>query len=412
MSHLGVRSLEPGAVNGRLAEVTGSNDAARYRGFSCAHELFDDELLESAVTHYRRALRTFLSRHSAELERSGNGVVALCRSWLETPTRFTTIWHLAFAKMREVLVLRLPEQDVVEAAARLALRMCETGALGRFDLALQRPARFRWGRWLLPACDRLELVAREDGCELSMFHGSESRQLRLWRAERGEWEADGADPIAEVVHGPDRFNVFFPSTPEGFEHMEAELDADDTRQIWRALTQTFDVITEHAPVYLPWVRRVLRNLIPVKPHPGKYMGGASYRDNPGTVALSLAGSDPPVGLAANLVHECAHQHFHLVRTAGPLDDGSDDSLYFSPFVGEQRDIASILLTYQAFANEALLLRTCELSGLGDPHAGERAAMIRTTLAPLEVALSASPGLTPLGHALWRPVARHLAETYA
>jgi len=151
-------------------------------------------------------------------------------------------------------------------------------------------------------------------------------------------------------------------------------------------------------------------MIPIQPEPGGYVGGGSLRDNPGVVKLPF--EREPVGLAANLGHETGHQHYFLARGAGRIDDGSDTGLHYSPFVEADRDLTSIVLTYHAFANEALVLRTCEKAGIDDPYAGERAILLRDTLAPLEDLLTKKEKvLTALGRAMWEPVATRLGEAF-
>lgn len=393
-----------------------ADDIDRYRGFSTPHLDFDEAFMQDvAATHYRRALRTFVSRHDARLEERGaRGLGDLLRRWFDSPVCFETAWHIAFGRMREVLAYESTPADVALAAARLGLRLCETGATGRWSIPLEGAARFRFGRFVLPACDGLEVVADADVIALTLTASGERASLELRRTATGEWqlEGDGAARIPTFDTGSRRVGLLYPDTPEGRENMEHELvvDADEERAIMRGYRSAFDVLREHAPRYIPWVNRLLRHLVPVKPAPGGYIGGGSLRDNPGTVKLPYA--QEPVELAANLAHECAHQHYFLLRCAGRVDDGSDTNLYFSPFVGVDRDLATILLTYHAFANECLVLRRCELAGAQAPVAGARAALLRETLVPLEEILERGAALTPMGQALWQSARDELRRAFS
>jgi HEXXH motif-containing protein len=125
----------------------------------------------------------------------------------------------------------------------------------------------------------------------------------------------------------------------------------------------------------------------------------------------VAFANPPVELAANLAHEATHQYYFLLRAAGRTEDGSDTNLYYSSFVKQNRDLNSIVLSYHAFANEALFARTCELNGIKDPAAGERAEFLRKNLLPLEEILLKTTALTPLGRGLWAPVYKRLQDAY-
>ncbi|MBX3190378.1 MAG: hypothetical protein KF819_25485 [Labilithrix sp.] len=396
--------------------VTTTSEYDRYRGFSCPHEAIDEDFMRRiAATHYRRALRTFVARHGVFLRETGSGVVDLFERWLaeDASSRdFETMWHVAFGKMREVLAQRMGDDEVALSGARVGLRLAEMGREGRFSVKLASPERLRFGRYVLPMGQRIEIAAERDALEATIDHGGERSVLRFERD--GEWRQESgpaAFAIPTFDTGARTINLLVPETPEGRDNMEHELVADDEvlATIRSGYRSAFDVLARFAPVYAPFVNRLLRNLVPVQPEPGGYIGGGSLRDNPGVVKLPFARE--PVGLAANLGHENAHQHYFLARSAGRIDDGSDTALYYSPFVFADRDLTSIVLTYHAFANEALVLRTCELAGIDDPYAGERAILLRDTLAPLEDLLAKSKALTPMGHAIWEPVATRLAQSF-
>ena len=91
-----------------------------------------------------------------------------------------------------------------------------------------------------------------------------------------------------------------------------------------------------------------------------------------------------------------------------MDDGKDDTLYFSPFRNTGRPIYNILITYHAFANVVLFYRTALAHGLSADETSalavqERVKELEEKLQPLEQALQATTSLTPLGLALWEPL---------
>jgi HEXXH motif-containing protein len=390
------------------------DESVSYRGFSCPYEPLDDALLEGvAIRHYRRALRTYVLRHAEFLEQRGSGgLVDVCRRWFDSDVDFETVWHLAFGKMREVLGHRMPEAEILSSGARIGLRLVEMGMTGDFEVELGSVVRFRFGRWLLPECDRLSLHAERDGCELVSFLRGARQPVRLEKAEGAEWMALGARPIPTFDTGSREIGVLLPETPEGVENMEhpLQVDAATREAIWSSYRAAFDVLAEYAPPYVRFVDRLLRQLVPVQAGPGRHVDGGSLRDNPGVVKLPFGRE--PVGHAANLGHESAHQYYFLLRGAGPVTDGSDQNLYHSPFVEAERDLDTIVLTYHAFANEALVARASELAGIEDPYARSRAELIRKTLAPLEEILDRSTALTALGRALTRPAAEHLHRAFS
>jgi HEXXH motif-containing protein len=92
---------------------------------------------------------------------------------------------------------------------------------------------------------------------------------------------------------------------------------------------------------------------------------------------------------------------------GPLDDGTDQTLYFSPFRNTHRPVYFIIVAYHAFANVFLFLRTARAHGLSaHEHGGrtqEQLEQLRERLETLEHALQTTTAITPLGRSLWEPL---------
>ena len=109
-----------------------------------------------------------------------------------------------------------------------------------------------------------------------------------------------------------------------------------------------------------------------------------------------------------LVHECSHQYYHLLTRLGPVDDGSDTTLAYSPVKNTGRPISMILLAYHAFANVELFYRHCQAAGLEDEgYCANNQEGLKPQLEQLEQALSATDALTELGQALWEPLAERI-----
>jgi HEXXH motif-containing protein len=392
------------------------DEALQYGGFASPHQPIDEALVHQiATTHFRRALRTFAARHGALIgERGSKDVVDLYERWFDTETTFEGVWHVSFGKMRELLAQKFgpaTNGEVMLSAARVGLHLSEIGMTARFGVALEEPFRFRWGRFMLPECDRVDAVSEKERATLTLSLGGQRKVVELVM-EQGEWATKDADPMPTFDTGSRTINILLPDTPEGKENMDhPRITTDGTpAAISRGYGGAFNVLREYAPMYVPFVNRLLRNLVPICAAPGGYVGGGSLRDNPGTVRLPF--EREAVGLAANLGHECAHQHFLLVRGAGPVDDGSDNSGYTTVFVKGERDLPSVVLAYHAFANEALVLRAAEVGGISDPYAAERAELLRESLAPIEDIFVKSKALTPIGRALIFPVMDEMHRAFA
>jgi HEXXH motif-containing protein len=164
------------------------------------------------------------------------------------------------------------------------------------------------------------------------------------------------------------------------------------------------MIANYAPFYAPWVSYVVRDLIPV-PARLAVANSASGGHTPG--AICIANRPDPCALAEILVHEATHQYLHILTRLGPLDDGTDETLYFSPFRNALRPVYYILVAYHAFANVLLFYSMAQAHGLSVDQYGAgalpRMQRLKDGLEQLERALDATPALTPFGRALWEPL---------
>src|SRR6266852_5178334 len=109
-----------------------------------------------------------------------------------------------------------------------------------------------------------------------------------------------------------------------------------------------------------------------------------------------------------LVHEATHLYFHLLCSVGNVDDSSDSTLYYSPIKRQGRPIRAILLAYHAFANVVLFYRLCQEKGLSDDgYCRQQENDLLPQLKQLEASLHTTRALTPLGLALWEPLAERV-----
>jgi HEXXH motif-containing protein len=165
------------------------------------------------------------------------------------------------------------------------------------------------------------------------------------------------------------------------------------------------VLRRHAPVYLRWVKEVVRAIIPVDARRSGIIAGSDFT-KPGVVQVSF-----PIEtmlLVETLVHEASHQHLEIVRRLGPIHNGSDHTLYYSPVRKQERPVDKILVAYHALGNVLLCFRQCRKSGLRDGgYTRYQESQLVPQLDQLEAPLRRTRGLTPLGKALWEPLAQRI-----
>lgn len=157
---------------------------------------------------------------------------------------------------------------------------------------------------------------------------------------------------------------------------------------------------EVSPEHLAWISEVALDLSPVDGRDGR-LRSATHPSSPGRIAATFHGV--PGMLAELLVHESSHLFFHLANELDPLEDGSDDALYWSPAKKAPRPIGKILLAFHAWANITSLFEAAIAKGLDhDGHATRSLAVLREDMAAMAEPLRTSRALTEHGRALVAP----------
>jgi HEXXH motif-containing protein len=80
------------------------------------------------------------------------------------------------------------------------------------------------------------------------------------------------------------------------------------------------LVTECAPHYGGWIRRLLHTIVPLDAPKGHQII-ASLTHRRGEVLMSC--NVIPVEMEEMLVRELSHQHYFLASFLGPFDDGRD-----------------------------------------------------------------------------------------
>lgn len=398
------RTLSTRAGPPRLA--TPNSPPPRYLlGFAAPTYPLDPSLCDAIVGEYSKGyLSLFLDRHKYRLIRASRDLIPVLQAWLGTDASFRAAWDPAFADIRRAALWprRFRALDVAHAAAAAGLRILADGHRARFDVALDPSVRLRLDRVVLPGGDHLAAEARGRAIELHVGTGRR-RKTVLLEKRRGHWTANGAEELP-AVQVDREFCVLLapPVWPTAYGASEAHTSpAMPPEEIVRATRGAIGVLRRHSPRYVPWVDRVLRAIIPCAGSQSHLRSGSDF-DLPGVIQVSYPAH--PAALAEMMVHECSHLTFQIVTRLGEVDDGTDETLYYSPVKQTGRPIDRILLAYHAFANLVLFYRTCLASGIDDDGYCERNE--QATIPQLEMldeALCKTTALTPIGRALFEPL---------
>ena len=385
---------------------------AQLEGYSHPYGPLDVAFLEStSVKMARHIVGTFLSRYGATLGARGSSDLAgVLESWLSQPTLHETIWDDAFGQARACLTGPLGDRLVLEAAAGLGSRLCATGVSARFGVTLERASRLTFASWLLPTAAKLRFESDGNEVSIEASGGGNDSSLRFRRVgSRWAMSSGNASPIVEVERrgGPVQLlqrDALFPLAMGDLEPMIPEVVTAD---VSASVEEAFAILRDHAPRYADWVSRPARRIVPLASPPGLMMSSSSiYR--PGTITMSH--NAYPLGMAEILVHENTHEYMHLASSCGPVDDGSDTKLYFSPIRGVDRPISAILVAYHAVGNIVLFYRECRRTnapGAAYLDVSEPEAM--AWLAELDGPLSRTGSLTAVGRALYEPLRVQLRD---
>lgn len=380
----------------------------------CSHPYGPIDLPFLEATHVRMArhiVGSFVSRYAGLLAARGAADLAgIFETWLSQPTTPEIVWDDAFGQVRACLTGPLGDVLVPESAASLGSRLCATGMAARFEISLDRPSRHMFATWLLPRAAKLRFESDGADVSITVWGGGADGSLRFHR-NGDTWDLASRDVAAalsplqvpRVERKGGRVQVLqrdalFPLAMGDVEPIVPEV-VDDA--VCASVQEAYSIIRDHAPIYADWVGRYSRRVVPLRSRPGLMMSSSSiYR--PGTITMSH--NAHPLGMAEILVHENTHEHLHLASATGPLDDGSDTNLYYSPIRKIDRPLSAVLVAYHAVGNIALFYRECRRSGAPGADyldASEPEAM--GWIAHMEETLSKSTALTALGRAIYEPL---------
>ncbi|GHO82599.1 aKG-HExxH-type peptide beta-hydroxylase [Dictyobacter formicarum] len=304
-----------------------------YRVFSCPQENFSNDFLEIiTVTYAQELCRHFLARFGEDLQRRSNGLLAFLETWLEhEKATFDTVWNLAFGEVKQVL-LPGSQNDHVRTAAALALQLqySNNQLTNEWSIQLTAPTRLKWGRWLLPTADWLTVSSEGRQVTIRLRYQGKERQVAFRQGDEG-WKGENIEQMPQINAGQRRIDVLhlnalnYSAFDDIIHSFAQDLTPDEVSARCQA---TIMLLHDYADIYLPWVERVVRYIIPLQSE-NDFVFSSSYADRPGVVTISFPAR--LAALAEMLVHEATHQYFHLLSSVGNVDDGSDATLYYSPY---------------------------------------------------------------------------------
>lgn len=390
--------------------------ASNLQAFSSPYEDMSTKFLDLILAEYGRlVLRRFLTDSRPALERS-EGLVDLLSQLSEDPAVSSDqYWQPSLGDMRTVSRASDPSRAGI-VAAQFALSCHAKGYAGEWRfLGLPASIRFQFGELLLPPTQRLSVEIHDPTAAIHVCYDRHNSHLHL-SSKQSINVAAGEQPrvLPTVQIGSSRL-VFLPRSAFADDGAPNEL-VDSLSQIEEGMSpdlmRAYEIASSmlaSVPRYEEWVSRVVRRVVPLVFNGQTLISGSNARFSG---VISVSNSPDPAALAETLVHEASHQYFYILSYLGPVDDGTDENLYYSPVRQQERPISAILVAYHAFANVLLWSDEClEHGSSGEEYHRKNIAEIPGVLQSLERGLSATNALTARGHVLWKPLQELVSKFY-
>jgi HEXXH motif-containing protein len=330
-----------------------------------------------------------------------SGIGELFRRWLNRANPGIEVcWHKAFSNV--LLALRSGEEEekaVVRAVTALALHLNVAAEPGVWTSDGAGRHRALWDAWLLPEYDRISV--QTDGHEATLTL-DDKLGLQFVRNGR-QWRPVGAGPeqLHRVSIGGQGMLLMSKAGADGYrsgsQPATLESISSENAERWHRASC---LIESSATAYARWIGNAVRQVAVLEPTPGTVHSG-SDGDRYGFICGSDQASASST--AEVLVHEAAHQYFLILRRLGPVDDGTDRSLYHSPLVNRGRPLDRILFGFHACANILGFYRACMATdALDKAYFLKNEPVVVDQLRQLGEPLRSNPALTPIGRALFEP----------
>jgi HEXXH motif-containing protein len=377
--------------------------------FSFPHEGVDEALFDTvAITHAQSVTAWLTTTYRDEIAGSGNNLLEYLLEWMNGMPRFDTVWDLAFGRAQ--LSLKKGWMACGPIGVHVGLRLAESGYSGEWQ-ARMRPSTVRLGNLFLPNVAEADVSVDSDSARIVLRRtdGIERRPYQI--PQTGTWKCEGATCLASV--GINRPVYLYPGEAlidealdsTIFEGVRPVRSVDSS--VVNCFQEGFGKLARYAPEYLHWVERVVHGILVCPHEDGFRVVSGSAEDAPGILHVSYPLS--PMDIAEILVHESAHQYFYLLQRAGPVDNGTDQELYWSPPIRKKRPLSRILMAYHALANVRTLYEAVDGDNASDTaYVNANREQLEEFVSVLDGPLRNNPALTELGRGLYEPLAERLA----
>lgn len=373
------------------------------RAFSLPVAASRDPMMDVVIHSYGKATTDlFLERNAKSIREFSLGLYEYLEDWLRdsmTEHGARTMWHVSFG--RAARSLQRANSSAVGVAAALGMRLAEMGYAGTWSAKLVGE----------PVCFGDSLM--RDAREVFVNINGVSQVIGIdGTGQRREFPDAGGNATPQLpLAAPGVRTRLFPQgalVEQGAGAMsECRSVAEIGHRERQVFEDTFAFLSATSPGYLKWIERVLNGIVVGDMQPPYRSVSGSWEDVPGHVHVSCPHAS--VDMAEMLVHECAHQYFYMLERVGPMDDGSDPTLYWSPVIRMKRPLSRVLMAYHAIANVLLYYQEIKAAGVDDGgYVKANEPGVIEDLRVMDAPLRSSSALTDTGRAIYKPLSEAVA----
>lgn len=380
------------------------------RQFSHAEIGFDEALMDTILlSHGGTVLEWFVSRFEDYLAQQSSGLVPILKAWPDVGLTRLDVLTIPFGEA--VAALEGGHAAPAQIAVELGLLAARQGIPGRWSARIEAPATLYFARWRLPEAQSLSLESDGEQAELRLT-GKHATHVLSFERESGDWQCHDAG-LSELPHLEDLYILTAADVSSYLQELAVfrgnrPVDAV-TPGISKGLADGMSLLALAAPHWENWTKRMVKQVLVLHPpDEARSMSGTSS-EAPGFLAITLAHDF--LRTAEMLVHEASHLYFHIAELVGPVHDGSDSGLYYSPVVGRERPLDRILIAFHAFGNVLLFYRALLHEGFDcAPKVSREVERLQKIMPQMEAPFKHNQALTDVGAALFEPLSTRLAET--
>ncbi len=381
-----------------------------FRAFSCTAGASAEDLFAKLAMGYAGAIRNRIERRINHLlgEKHQIKVVSEAKGYIKSLGLSADGFCPEFGRALELL----DQEDLVNSAAQFTLGLHQMGFRASWSFDEVTPVYLSFAGYSLLVKSYLKVQAEEHQLTIET-RGHDGPKLFEFARIDGDWQQAGRPqrPTIQVLGRHIPVLIGPVSHPANIWFLPTDVPCvSDPQEVTEKIQRGMDIVLEHVPEFGPWIGRSLKRLAVVEGIEDKMDRSRSSAGLPGLVHLSYPTSI--ISICEAFVHECAHQHYHLLLFVGPMVNGRDETLYPSPLKLAERPLERILLSFHALANIWILYRklmeTQADKELRDGAAG-RLLKLEKCLPGLVKILRETDGLTDSGRAIWEPLGEELEK---